>query len=67
MNKVGHNNPPPDPKETIQNNILRILDSNNTSLINDDLTWFLAIIEQIWIKLCETFETAKDSEGLYAV
>jgi predicted ATPase len=42
--------------KTIQNNILQILDSNNTSLIKDDLTWFLAIIEQIWIKLCETFD-----------
>lgn len=46
MNKVGHNNPPPDPKETIQNNILR-----KKPILDKDPEFFENIPLPSWIEL----------------
>lgn len=46
MNKVGHNNPPLDPKETIQNNILR-----KKPILDKDPDFFENIPLPSWIEL----------------
>lgn len=46
MNKIGHNNPPLDPKETIQNNILR-----KKPILDRDPEFFENIPLPSWIEL----------------
>ena len=46
MSKVGHNNPPPDPKETIQKNILR-----KKPILDRDPEFFEGIPLPSWIEL----------------